>query len=275
MEDSPFKLKGLVLAVVFSSIVLTVILVKSLFESQTRIVFCDVGQGDGSYIRIKNKFDILIDAGGDQKILSCLGKYMPFYDREIELAIISHPQNDHFYGFNYVLDRYQVDQFIASTISSPSQSFEALKQKIDDRKIKINLVKGDDIINVFNDTITFLWPKKENGNHNINDLSLVFIFQEKDFRVLFTGDASPLALSKLSHQSIPKVNVLKVPHHGSKNGLIAEFLRLAEPAVAVISVGKNNSYGHPSSEVLAMLEALKIQIKRTDTEGDVVFKINP
>lgn len=255
--------------------ILAIVLTKSLLENQTKIIFCDVGQGDASYIRVRNQFDVLIDAGGDQKILNCLGKYMPFYDREIELAIISHPQTDHFYGFNYLLDRYRIDQFLASTTSNPNQSFADLKQKINDRKIKINSVGVDDIINILNDSVTFLWPIKETRSQDVNNLSLVFIFQEKDFRVLYTGDASPLVLSKLSHQSIPPISILKVPHHGSKNGLIAEFLQLAEPGVAVISVGKNNSYGHPSQEVLAMLKALKIQIKRTDEEGDIVFKVNP
>ncbi|PIP63493.1 hypothetical protein COW97_02205 [Candidatus Roizmanbacteria bacterium CG22_combo_CG10-13_8_21_14_all_34_12] len=91
--------------------------------------------------------------------------------------------------------------------------------------------------------------------------------------VLFTGDASPFVLGRLSHSTIGKVDILKVPHHGSKNGLTKKFLDLADPSTAVISVGKNNSYGHPSKEVLDMLKAKNIKIRRTDEEGDIVFKL--
>ena len=91
---------------------------------------------------------------------------------------------------------------------------------------------------------------------------------------MFTGDASPFVLGRLSHGAIEKVDVLKVPHHGSKNGLTKTFLDLADPKMAVISVGKNNSYGHPHKQVLDILKAKNINIRRTDVEGDIVFKIN-
>ncbi|MEK7109611.1 MAG: MBL fold metallo-hydrolase, partial [Patescibacteria group bacterium] len=80
-------------------------------------------------------------------------------------------------------------------------------------------------------------------------------------------------LGRLSHGAIGKVDILKIPHHGSKNGLTKKFLDLADPEVAVISVGKNNFYGHPSNKVLDMLKAKNTQIRRTDRDGDIVFKI--
>jgi competence protein ComEC len=72
---------------------------------------------------------------------------------------------------------------------------------------------------------------------------------------------------------IKNITFIKVPHHGSKNGLTKKFLSLINPAIAVISVGKNNAYGHPAKEVLEMLKAQKVKIKRTDEEGNIVFKL--
>ena len=91
---------------------------------------------------------------------------------------------------------------------------------------------------------------------------------------MFTGDASPFVLGRLSHGAIDKIDILKIPHHGSKNGLTKKFLDLADPSIAVISVGKNNSYGHPHQQILDMLKAKNIKIRRTDEEGVIIFRIS-
>ncbi len=274
-------------------------------DKQTKIVFCDVGQGDASYIRVRNRVDVLIDAGPDRKVLSCLGKHMPFWDRQIEIAFISHPQKDHFGGFLFLLDRYQIEKILMPPIDNPSQSFKKLKEKIVDKKSKIYFPKAGTKITILNNNkIEFYWPtEKFITNHLIsspvktranfqnvlgsstfdnNNFSLIFLFEENNsphdkFRVLFTGDATSQVLDELvsnkKHNDFPATDILKVPHHGSKNGLTKNFLHLANPRVAVISVGKNNSYGHPAKKVLEMLKAQGIKIKRTDEEGDVVFKL--
>ena len=279
MFESPVKIRVLILFSFFSFMVIFFVFLSSFLDDRTKIVFCDVGQGDAAYIRIKNKIDVLIDAGPDQKILSCLGKYMPFWDRKIELAFLSHPNRDHYNGYFFITDRYKIDKFI--TVDSPivSKTYKKLLQKISEKKIpllfnvfgdKILLGKGDSRIAP---TILFFWPPADFKSYNDNDYSSVFIFQENGFRLLFTGDASPFVLGRLSHGPLGKIDILKVPHHGSKNGLIKNFLDLADPSIAVISVGKNNSYGHPHQQVLDMLKAKNINIRRTDVEGDVLFEL--
>ena len=268
MFESPVKTRDLILFSFFSLMVAFFIFLFSFFDERTKIVFCNVGQGDGAYIRIKNKIDVMIDAGPDKSILSCLGKYMPFWDREIELAFLSHPNNDHYNGYFFIADRYKIDKFITVDTASliVSKTYKKLLQKILNKKIKIEeAVAGKIIWPGFN----ILWPPKNFASNNDNDFSSVILFDG----VLFTGDASPFVLGRLSHSTIGKVDILKVPHHGSKNGLTKKFLDLADPSTAVISVGKNNSYGHPSKEVLDMLKAKNIKIRRTDEEGDIVFKL--
>lgn len=282
MFESPVKKRDLIFFSIFSLIVLLAVFLSSYFGEQTTIVFCNVGQGDAAYIRIENKIDVLIDAGPDKSVLSCLGRYMPFWDRKIELAFLSHPNNDHYNGYFFIADRYKIDRFITVDTSGliVSKTYKKLLQKISDKKINIEETFAGKIIQAVQPRrldeakfVTF-WPPKNFVSKNDNDYSSVFIFQENNFRLLFTGDASPFVLGRLSHGAIKKIDILKVPHHGSKNGLTKKFLDLADPSTVVISAGKNNSYGHPSKEVLDMLKAKNIKIRRTDEEGDIMFRIS-
>ena len=276
-------------------------------DKKTKLVFCDVGQGDATYIRVKNQIDVLIDAGPDRKVLTCLGKYMPFWDRKIELAIISHPQKDHFGGFLYLLDRYQIEKILMTPLDKSSPSFKKLKEKIIAKKISVDFPDEGTNVKILNSQIKFFWPTKEFLAQNLsfpksqfeddrflhksmvlgassaddNNFSLVFLFEEKNFKVLFTGDATATILNEIQKQSedtknnshLANLSLLKVSHHGSKNGLTKNFLELANPTVAVISVGKNNPYGHPAKEILDLLKAHQVIIRRTDDEGDITFKI--
>jgi competence protein ComEC len=278
MNSSPVTKKTIFVTIIASFFICLLIFFNSFFDERTRIVFCDVGQGDAAYIRIKNKFDVLIDAGPDRKVLSCLGKYMPFWDRKIELIFISHNQKDHFGGLNYILDRYQVGTVFLVKDIGRGVIYDALIKKIINKKVKIEEALAGKIIHEAK--FTMIWPIRNLNSSNDNDFSSVILFEDKGiarnaltFSVLFTGDASPYILGRLSHGVIGKVDILKIPHHGSKNGLTKKFLDLADPTIAVISVGKNNSYGHPSSKVLEMLKAKNIKIKRTDENGNIVFRI--
>lgn len=289
MEKEVVSKTSIVKAMVLAVVILLIIFLANFFDKRTKIVFCDVGQGDAAYIRVKNKIDVLIDAGPDRKVLSCLGKYMPFYDRKIELAILSHPQKDHYGGFDYVLDRYQIDKFLMTSVDNDTQSFKRLKQKMSNKKIKTGFPTARTSFSFLNDSLRFYWPTEEFIAQNVmlsnnntlgatnldfNNFSFVLGFEENQFRVLFTGDASSFVLNQLLQQSIKDIQILKIPHHGSKSGLSKKFLELANPRVGVISVGKNNPYGHPTKEVLEMLKALNVKVRRTDTEGNIVFKIS-
>lgn len=272
IESFNFRLlwKGLC----FGLIVLFFLFCISFFNHQTILVFCDVGQGDAAYIRIQNRLDVVIDAGPDRKILNCLGRYMPFYDRTIELAFISHDQKDHFGGFEYLLDRYAIKTIYMPNLETSLQSFKRLKQKMTKKKTVLQTISKGMTIKVLNDMFFILSPKDHCIASDNNECSLIFSFQESRVKVLFTGDSTPSVLNGLPKESIQNTTILKIPHHGSKKGLTEKFLRLAEPSVAVISVGKNNSYGHPSKEVLDLLQSHKVKIRRTDKDGDIVFRLN-
>jgi len=275
MEGVRITKKQIILILIFSLLSFFSYYFYQNLDKRTKIVFCNVGQGDATYIRIKNKTDVLIDAGPDKKVLNCLGKYMPFWDKKIEVAFLSHPNKDHYQGFYYINDRYKIDYFI--TVENPfvSQSYKSLIKKLQLKKTKIMKKFQGDQIKILNDRFYFIWPSKEFSSSEDNDYSHLLLFQEDDFKALFTGDASPKILNLIANKTynsiIKNLNILKIPHHGSKNGLTKKFLDVSNPKIGVISVGKNNSYGHPSKEVLDMLKAKNVKIKRTDEDGDIVF----
>ncbi len=283
MHDKPITWRGFFLSLGLSFIAVLLIYNLSIFDTRTTLVFCDVGQGDAAYIRVENKIDILIDAGPNRKVLDCLGKYMPFYDRKIELAFLSHPQKDHFGGYLFILDRYKVTMFISNGLENKSNSFSDLKNKLREKKIKIKILSCGDKVIINNFRLDILWPKKSaiSAFSNPNLSSQVILLSDKNIKVLFTGD---LEFNKTSTSFIEilrryasqndnnRVDILKVPHHGSKNGLTETLIKKIKPKIGIISLGKNNAYGHPAKEVLDILRKYNVKIRRTDEEGNIVFK---
>lgn len=283
MRRSDFSLKTFFIALAVGFLTAGAIFVAGVGRKTTTVVFCDVGQGDGAYIRTEDKIDILIDAGPGRQILNCLGKYMPFWDRTIEMAFLSHPQKDHGGGYLHVLDRYQVVNFISTPAQSRARFFTALQEKLRRQKTQLRYLYAGEAIAAGQTKIDFLWPDKAfaqtGAGQDLNRFSQVFILTNQNIKILFTGDADKFVLDRVterfSEQSNIKSDLLKVPHHGSKNGLTQEFLLLADPALSVISAGRNNPYGHPSKVILDMLQGLKKKYLRTDQIGDVVVAISP
>lgn len=277
MNPSPVTKKDLIKYGFLSLLIILLIFFIQTSDNQTKIIFCDIGQGDATYIRVKNKVDILIDAGPSKKVLNCLGKYMPFWDRKIELAILSHHDKDHYGGFLYLINRYKIDKFLTIDYRFDSKTYQDFKNKLEKTKTIYQTVYQGNNFLILKDNLRFYWPPLDIKSNDSNDYSLIFLFEEGSFKALFTGDASPKILNLIvgngRDRSLHNVDILKIPHHGSRNGLTKNFLELADPKIAVISVGKNNSYGHPSKVVLDMLEAKKVDIRRTDVDGNIVFRI--
>ena len=290
MFESPVSKRIFISIIGLSLILVTILFILQKTKRDSFLVFCHVGQGDAAYIRLENEIDIVIDAGPDRKILDCLGKYMPFYDRTIEYAFISHPQRDHFGGYLYLTDLYRIKSFWLSEVTTGGKLFSQLLDSIKKKKIPMFFPKSGEKLKIKSSTFVFLWPTQDylstqsvidkdtdtqlrRSGLDINNFSLVFLFTYKGFQTLFTGDISNELLKRLPIQSKMKLDVLKIPHHGSKKGLSVEFLKLAHPTYGVISVGKTNSYGHPSKDILAILEASEVKIKRTDKDGDILFKL--
>ncbi|MFC1612416.1 ComEC/Rec2 family competence protein [Patescibacteria group bacterium] len=240
-------------------------------RQKEKVVFCDVGQGDGAFINL-GKEQVVIDGGPDNKFIGCIGKYMPYFDRKIEYMIISHPDKDHFVGAVEVLKRYNVEKvFINGDESDIPEYIEFLKEAIDN----IIIMDERSDIKFENGQIDFIYPSyklQATSYKDSNDNSLVFRFEYNGKSILFTGDIS----KKVEESFLPrsdiciKSDILKISHHGSKTASSEAFLGIMKPELAIISVGENN-FGHPSYRVIKNLERLGIEYKRTDEEGDIII----
>ncbi|MCS6956302.1 MAG: hypothetical protein NZM02_00440 [Patescibacteria group bacterium] len=278
MESFRITKKQIVFIFLFIVISFFIYFLINNLNKNTKIVFCNVGQGDGTYMRIENKIDVLIDAGPDKSILSCLGKNMPFWDKQIEIAFLSHPNKDHYQGFYYINERYKIINFITIKTPFTTNSYKKLINDLIKKNIKIRYYFKDEKIKIDKNTyFLFFWPEKNLVSAKDNNYSQIMIFNKNNLNILFTGDADYKILEKATKNKKlfnKKIKILKIPHHGSKNGINKKILSTIKPEIAVISVAKKNSYGHPNKEILDILKALNIKIKRTDIEGDIIFKIN-
>lgn len=256
-------------------------------DNKLHVFFCDVGQGDAIYIRFPNNQDMLIDGGPGTKILQCLSDHMPFYDREIDLVMLTHPQADHLNGLIPVIERYRISYFATSPVGNSTEGYTKLTSLLAQKKVEVkNLYSGSEVR--FGDAVfKTIWPEKawvlanltsNNGNvlgvtskdPNLNDFSEMGILTYGNFDVLFTGDGDQRIQDDILkiYNNQNDIEVMKIPHHGSKTGITEDFLKAFQPELAVISVGKN-SYGHPSQELLQTLSKYVKVIKRTDIEGTV------
>lgn len=232
-------------------------------SKKVEVIFCDVGQGDATLIVSKN-WQMLIDTGPkNKKVLNCLENNLPFWDKKIEVVIVTHGDSDHSGGLEYLKKYYRIEQEIYS-----------------------KNVKQYDLIK--NNLITFevLNPEKKvesNDDNNKNSIAGILKYWDsnlkKEIKIFMAADIDVETEQRFVWKKIlrpveDQVNILKVSHHGSKNGTSEEILNILKPKVAVISVGKENKFGHPTKEILDRLKAKNIEIKRTDQNGEIKINSN-
>ncbi len=253
--------------------------------SELEVRFFDVGQGDAIFIELPNGRQILIDGGPDSKVVEKLNSTMPFWDRDIDMVIATHADADHITGLVPVLAHYDVDLIIWNGIEANTEIFKEWKEAVSGEGAEVLVGEYGTRINL--SEIAFfeiLWPLLRQDfagqalpetNMSQNDYSVVvrFVYGEDSF--LFTGDIERQSEYEIVQQTLNiESDILKIAHHGSKTSSSELFLEKVRPKIAVISVAKNNSYGHPYGAVLERLEKFGISIMRTDSQGDIVVSSN-
>ena len=249
---------------------------QSIQNKGLNLYFFDVGQGDSTFIETPDKFQILIDGGKNNVVLKRLSEVMPFYDKSIDMLILSHPQKDHLSGLLYVLDRYRVSYLVISDYLIKNKELKLLIDKAEKRGVKIiHPQAGDEFLIGKYTNIYFLYPFKDKvKTDDLNNVSLAFIVAYNNKKIFFAGDAQKQEESIISSLNLNlDSDILKVSHHGSKTSSTNLFLQKITPEISVISVGKNNSYGHPSKDVLFRLKEFG-RLLTTSASGTIHILIN-
>jgi competence protein ComEC len=245
-----------------------------------KIVYLDVGQGDASLITTASRQNILIDCGPDQIILSALNRHIRWWNKQIDLVIISHDHADHWGGLIYLSKKYQINKVLLATPPKLSNELSALLKQLASQETKIiNIYAPAEIKLPDNSRLSILWPNNQQINDFIDDpnnQSLVILWQYGLNSFLWTGDLESTAENKIiNNKKLSKsINLLKIGHHGSWTASSPDWLNYWQPNLALISVGLNNKFNLPSQITIDRLKRLNIKIWRTDLDGDLVIYSN-
>ena len=255
-----------------------------------KIYFVDVGQGDCTLIVTPNNKSILIDGGGSEfsKSNYNVGKsvLMPYLlDRQIavvDYVIFSHMDSDHAQGLLYIMENMKVKNAIVGKQFEKSSNYESFIRIAKEKRINVKVVEAGDRLNIEKGLyFNVLWPSSSHmiSENAINNNSLVCKLVYKNFSMLFTGDIEEVAENGIlkfyeNRLDLLKSDCLKVAHHGSKTSSTLEFLKVVNPKLALIGVGKNNNFGHPADVTLKNLRSINCKIYRTDEMGEIDVRSN-
>ncbi len=248
------------------------------YKSSNRVLtfaILNVGQGDALFIESPTGTQILIDGGPPRKILSELLKVMSPFDRSIDAIIITNPDQDHIGGFLDILKVYKVGYVFEPGTFNDSKTYQNLEQEIKDKKIPQFLAKKGMRLDIGGGAvIDILFPDRDVSTWPTNDGSVVARLSYGNNSIMLTGDAvqktEKIILKENPIEQLQST-ILKVGHHGSYTSSGESFVKAISPQYAVISVGKENKYGHPHIETLNTLAQLGVKVLRTDLLGTVIF----
>lgn len=241
--------------------------------------FLDVGQGDAILIKAPGGQNILIDGGPDKTVIKKLGENLAWWDKKIDLMILTHPHDDHVTGLIDVLKRYDVKKILYTGVTHNAPNYLSWLKLVRDKKIPMMIADKGQTINLgVQAKMEILYPIESLLNKtmgDLNDSSIIIKLINGQNKFLLAGDAGEAVEKKLlANGADLSADVLKVGHHGSQYSSNQEFLDKVRPVIAVIEVGKDNDFGHPNLRIIKRLERLRAEIFRTDLNGTVKMMSN-
>ncbi|MDS1029121.1 MBL fold metallo-hydrolase [Bacillota bacterium LX-D] len=234
--------------------------------------FIDVGQADAILVQLPNGKNILIDGGNVDDSEDVL-KYLRLQKvKKLAAIIATHPHEDHIGGLDKVILNLPVDKIYMPKVAHTSRCFEHLLKTIKQKQLKITIPKAGQSLD-FDKEIHFQVFAPNGGSYeNLNNYSIVLKITYGKTAFLLCGDAEHVSEKEMLAKGYDlKADVLKVAHHGSRGSSSSKFLQAIEPRFAVVSVGKNNDYGHPHLSIIKRLQANRVKIYRTDQDGNIII----
>jgi competence protein ComEC len=262
-------------------VVLALISSTSLYgASQTapllEVTFIDVGQGDATLIESPTGVQVLIDGGKDASVLAGLQKALGFFDRTIDMVVATHPDADHIGGLIDVLEHYEVSRILMTENVNDTPMYARFMERVSEEGAEVLYARAGQefVIGVGEGgttTLSVLFPMDEVSDMESNASSIIMQLQYGDIEYILTGDA-PKAIEEYlvaRYGSGLHSEVLKVGHHGSKTSTAETFVTAVTPLYAVISAGRDNSYGHPHAEVTELLSERGVTTRSTADAGGI------
>lgn len=231
------------------------------------VSFIDVGQADSVLIRNGN-YNMLIDAGNNEDGEKLVNYFKSLGIEEFTYVFATHPHEDHIGGMDDIINNFKIDNYYMSNKLSTTKTFMDVLDALDGRNLKYTVPNKGDTLKLGDANIKVIYPGDDKSNINDSSIVLKITYGKNSF--LLTGDATSNVERKIYNEDI-KSDVLKVAHHGSSYSSTDVFLDKVKPYYAVISVGKNNIYNHPSNKTLEKLNKRNIKVYRTDLDGTIVF----
>ena len=266
----------------FKKVLVVVILLIFLFNlyqsisQELEIHFIDVGQGDSCLIITPSNKKILID-GGEGKTDVLLSYLLDRRIKTIDYIIISHFDSDHCNGLIDIIQSLRVKNIMIAKQAYFSDEYVNIANIINLRKLNVTFAKQGDSFNISKDVkLDILYPPQELEYKDLNNNSIMAKLTYNSFSILFTGDVEQSEANVLNSYSekVLRSTILKIAHHGSKTSSSKEFLEAVKPKIALIGVGENNKFGHPTPEVLQRLNDINCKIYRTDKMGEIKIYVN-
>ncbi|GAE29362.1 ComEC/Rec2 family competence protein [Halalkalibacter hemicellulosilyticus] len=265
----------LVFAIVFS-FVFTSLVNEADASNNLQVHFIDVGQGDAILVNLPNGQNMLVDGGENHYGTTVVNYIANRGISRLDYVVGTHPHSDHIGGLSDVINQFSIGRVYMPNVTANTKTYEDLLQAIDRKGLTITRARaGLTIVNTVIDgkrlQVNMIAPVRDSYS-NINDYSAVMKISYGTTSFLLTGDAEHISEADMINSGVDlSASILKVGHHGSSTSTTDAFLNRVNPAVAVISVGAGNRYGHPTQTTINKLKARNIAIYRTDMNGSVVF----
>ena len=247
---------------------------------QDRIVMLDVGQGDSFLIESRGQ-TLLIDTGNQDGLL--LEGFANLGKAHVDSVLVTHADDDHYGSLDAMGKAIDVDRVLVADgmRESDDESCEAVMLQAGRTARSISSLAYGDTFCVGAFEAHVVWPNAFSEGGNADSICLLLEYDGNDdgvvdFTALFTGDAEKNELEQMIRSGdIGPVDILKVGHHGSRNGMTDDEVEILDPGIALISVGEGNRYGHPNAEIVSMLETRGCAVYRTDEDGEVTCTLSP
>lgn len=238
------------------------------------ITYLNVGQGDSELIQVNGK-NMLIDAGTNAGAQDLVKDLKNRGIKTIDIAIATHPHEDHIGGMDEVLENFDVKSFYAPKVAHTTKTYENMLKAVKNEGLKIKQIKEGTDIDLGKNTKVEVYSPIKTNYEELNDYSPIMKISYGNNSFMFTGDAeTPVEQEVLNEHKNLKADVLKLGHHGSHSSTSEPFLKAVDPSIAIVSCGKDNKYGHPHKETMSNLKKAGVTVYETFRDGDITITSN-